>query len=151
MLEHHNKARLNIKSYFWTMLFAFPALCLGISLANTLTATGNADLNIGAFARVTSLFLAALVVIWTVKRLHDANKSGWWSLLLLPPATLFFLIYLFFLSGSKEANRWGNPDKGILIYGIRFRGFIRGVWIVLVSIFMIYLIGLYSSFLFSTS
>lgn len=43
-----------------------------------------------------------------IKRLHDLNHSGWWSLLLLLPIPLGLTIYLAIRKGSLESNRFGE-------------------------------------------
>jgi len=54
------------------------------------------------------------IIIWqmqTIKRLHDINRSGWYSMILyLPIINIFFSFYLMFKRGDKETNRYGkNP------------------------------------------
>ncbi len=62
----------------------------------------------------TDQLLGILVVIGlfsvTIGRLHDVNRSGWWSLFLLVlPFSIFLVIYLLFRSGTIGANTYG-PD-----------------------------------------
>lgn len=46
----------------------------------------------------------------SIRRFHDLNKSGWYSLLFLVPiANLFILFYLPLAGGYKEANNYGQP------------------------------------------
>lgn len=50
----------------------------------------------------------------SIKRLHDLNKSGWWSLLsLIPFVNLFLSIYLLFFKGTDGLNKYGPPTNGI--------------------------------------
>ncbi len=150
MSEHSNKARLNQISYFWTMLFAFPAFSAALSLARSVEGTVDSNMNVATFARATSIVLVVFIILWSVRRLHDGNKSGWRALFLLPPATLFFLIYLWILPSTKGENRWGEESRISRIYGIRFKGGSRIAGIVSVTLFMIYLSGLFFSFLLMT-
>lgn len=62
------------------------------------------------------LVAMVILIIWycsfviTIKRFHDLNYNGWWSLLLLVPLINIVLgILLWFLPGTKGANRFGNP------------------------------------------
>jgi len=53
-------------------------------------------------------------IIWqiqTIKRLHDINKNGWYSMILyIPLINLFFTFYLMFKRGDKGTNQYGrNP------------------------------------------
>ncbi len=50
----------------------------------------------------------------TVRRLHDAGKSGWYYLLiLLPIIGWIWLIVLFCKDSEHGANKWGNNPKEI--------------------------------------
>lgn len=148
MSDNTNKTRLSRKSYGWTMLFALPAFLLGANLGNAYTGTPNEEMGVVAFARTTSLVLVVFIILWTIRRLHDANRSGWWSLFLLPPATLFFLLYVILAPGTSEKNKWGDEPNQTRIFGIKIKGAARIAWITILSLFMIYLSVLYASFLF---
>lgn len=127
-------ARFNRKSYFWTMLFTLPAFSVGNIAARS------AEL-IAGFAQLTSLIFAIFIVIWSIRRLRNAGKSGWWSFALIPPATIFLLGYELFAPSLKE-----NTDTGLYMYGIRAKGW-RILPIVLISLLMVYLAFLYATFL----
>jgi uncharacterized membrane protein YhaH (DUF805 family) len=65
---------------------------------------------------MVTIFFIAIVWIWihlaiTVKRFHDMNKSGWWVLLDLIPylGTAAIVVLCGFFSGTKEANKYGQP------------------------------------------
>ena len=49
-------------------------------------------------------FLPSLAV--TFRRLHDINRSGWWSLLCITPL-IFLILYFLCKSGSKHENQFG--------------------------------------------
>lgn len=47
-----------------------------------------------------------------VRRLHDTNKSGWWTLLsLMPVLNIAYLVWLV-TNGDKGDNRFGKNPKG---------------------------------------
>ena len=49
-----------------------------------------------------------LSIIFTIRRLHDRNHSGWLSLLLLCPLVNFiFMLYLYFAKGNEGINQFG--------------------------------------------
>lgn len=60
-----------------------------------------------------------LVILWVyiyfvvhIKRLHDANVTGWASLLLLIPLVSYVVtLALLFIPGTKGDNRFGPPPK----------------------------------------
>ncbi|WP_081403361.1 DUF805 domain-containing protein [Acinetobacter equi] len=50
------------------------------------------------------------LIIFTIKRLHDLNLTGWLSLLLfIPLINFFFGLYLFFAKGNISSNKFGEP------------------------------------------
>ena len=56
------------------------------------------------------IFLLYLYFLWviTIRRLHDMNRSGWYSLFfLLPILNVLLSLYLLFGSGSTGSNRYG--------------------------------------------
>lgn len=58
------------------------------------------------------LYLAVLyfTFIFTIRRLHDRNHSGWLSLLLLVPlANIGIALYLLFAPGNAQSNAYGAP------------------------------------------
>lgn len=77
----------------------------------------------GALVLVALLFGGVLAaVVWfiglIVRRLHDADHSGWWALLAFVPVVNFLLmLYLLVVPGTPGANRFGapNPPNGALV------------------------------------
>ena len=56
---------------------------------------------------ITFLYLS---FVFTIRRLHDRNQSGWLSLLVIVPLiNLFFMIYLFCAKGTTTTNSYGPP------------------------------------------
>ena len=53
------------------------------------------------------LFMAYVVIIAGIRRLHDLNRSGWYLLLaFLPVMNVIMIIYLLAARGKVEGNRW---------------------------------------------
>jgi len=48
------------------------------------------------------------VMAMTARRLHDANRSGWWQLLLLFPFLGWFILIAMLMIPSKTANKYGD-------------------------------------------
>jgi len=129
------EGKMNAPSYFFTMLFALPALSLGNVIARS-------DELFAPAGAITSVILLIFTIIWSIRRLRNAGRSAWWTFALIPPATILLLIYNFFAPSSKE-----YPSSGFYMYGIRARGFWRILLIVGISLFLAYLIILYITFL----
>lgn len=128
-------SRMNNKSFVLTMLFVLPALVLG-------RAVGNSDEFINVIAQFITLTLLVFLIIWIICRLRNTGRSAWWTFALIPPATIFLLVYCLFAPSSKD-----QTDKSLYPYGIRAKGFWRILLIVLISIFLLYLSALYFTFL----
>lgn len=48
-------------------------------------------------------------LVFSIRRLHDLNRSGWWCLLYAIPFISFFLsLYLIAFRGDRHANRYGT-------------------------------------------
>ena len=101
----------------------FWAISLGIAFVNTfsgivLGAVGVLG-QIGAVIGLILLVVLGAVSIWIVlaahvKRWHDRDKSGWMALISLIPilGTVWVLVELGFLGGTKWANRYGDDPTG---------------------------------------
>ena len=92
------------------------SLTVGIFNLNTLsmdhqfvnTLTGIAGLG---FVVIVLLYLYFLMVI-TVRRLHDMNRSGWFILLfMLPLLNILLVLYLLLGSGTAGINNYGLPRE----------------------------------------
>lgn len=101
-------ARSTRSEYWWWTLFvlivAIVASFIDSVIFSTNTATG-----IGPVSGITSLalFLPGLSV-W-IRRLHDTDRSGWWTWILLIPIVGFVITFIFALLPSKMGpTRWNN-------------------------------------------
>lgn len=70
---------------------------------------------INAFGSLINFVFMYFIFIFSIKRLHDLNKSGWLSLLnLIPIVNLFFAVWLSINIGDERRNDFGypRPTKG---------------------------------------
>jgi len=97
--------RMRMFAYvFVTSLLAMPLAFLSMGLMFSGSASG--ALLYFAVLIVSTVYSISLYV----RRLHDLDQSGWWSLLFLVPlANIGLLIYMFFFRGSAGENRYGAP------------------------------------------
>ena len=59
---------------------------------------------------VMQVALLAVFILFTIRRLHDMNASGWWSVITVVPLVNFIAILVFlFKPGSVGANNYGPP------------------------------------------
>ena len=88
-----------------------PLMALGMD-----SETGEPNAMVGLVGLLLGLvwlgfFIPSLAV--SVRRLHDANRSGWWGLIrFLPLAGALVLLIFMPLNGTAGANRLGSDPKG---------------------------------------
>ena len=86
-------------------LVILTAAIIGISL-------GVAGIVAGGIVVGVAVYLVALtgVMITNIQRLHDADQSGWWLLLLfIPLANAALICYLLFAKGTEGKNCYSHP------------------------------------------
>ena len=102
----------------WNMLMGVVIIGIAILLAILIPnfdqqITNPSPVLIIAMAIIGLVFYIALIYysfIFTIRRLHDRNQSGWLSLLMLVPLVNFILfIYLSCAKGDAAANNYGAP------------------------------------------
>lgn len=90
-------------------LVLYPVMGIGVALMSASPVAG------GIVLGVSYLAIIVLSVIIMVQRLHDLNKSGWMSLLLLVPlANIYIIVLLIFFKGTPGRNDYGlqtPPNK----------------------------------------
>lgn len=105
------QGRARRAEYWWWVLFVILAsLAAGIvdSLIGAALTGGGAGLPVFGAAVTLGLFLPSIAV--AVRRLHDADRSGWWYLLVFLPIVGFIILIIFFVQrGTAGPNRFG-PD-----------------------------------------
>lgn len=88
------------------------AIIFGVSTA----AIGQAESGaLGGISGIAILIFAALYIallyfmfVFTIRRLHDVNKTGWLSLLFIVPlVNIIFGLYLLFAKGTQGVNNYG--------------------------------------------
>lgn len=99
------ETRARRTEFWWFVLLNFPIMIV-VAIFDQLFGTGHALTYLFAFLNL----IPALAV--SVRRLHDIGRPGWWILATFVPVVgSLYLIYLFFLPGKPEPNRWGHSPK----------------------------------------
>lgn len=106
--------RLRYLAYSFGMSFLIMIVMSVVGgIATAILSNALADAAMPIFIAIYSFFYIVIFVvsiIFSVKRLHDLNQTGWLSIFMfIPIIGFFFYLYLLFASGSDEANRFGNP------------------------------------------
>lgn len=82
--------------------------------------TGDPGVAMGGVMLLFYVLTFASAIIYSIRRLNDLDKSGWFSLLwFIPLINLLFTIYLIFFSGSEGSNRYG-PAPSANTLGVKF-------------------------------
>ncbi len=97
----HVEGRLNRERYFTIAIACF--------LINVLLSLLGMMLPFIAFVTILVSFVCFVWTITaTVRRLHDTNRSGWWTLCAIIPIVGFVLPWIFtLLPGDTGMNRYG--------------------------------------------
>ncbi|WP_291390048.1 DUF805 domain-containing protein [Acinetobacter sp.] len=122
MTQYAQETALNAAGRFgrfsylaWNCLLAIVAsIILGIFFAifpNTFVnlETGNFG---GGMIFIILIYVALMyfTFVFTIRRLHDRNHTGWLSLLMLVPlANVILMLYLIFAPGDDHSNSYGSP------------------------------------------
>ena len=106
------------RSYYWIGLFAvFGAFTLILALVGvsfkifspSMLETPPIPGEMPLLPLIIALFPLIGGIFMGIKRLHDLNRSGWWSLLILIPYLNFVIYFLLlgFIKGTDGENRYG--------------------------------------------
>ena len=101
-------ARSTRSEYWWWTLFAV-IVALVARIIDSAVFSADMLTDLGPVGAITSLalFLPGLSV-W-IRRLHDTDRSGWWTWILLIPIVGFIIQLVFALLPSKMGpTRWNN-------------------------------------------
>lgn len=90
--------RANRKEYW---CFQFLSGCLGVIIMMLIP-------QIGIFIYAFLFLIPGLSV--TVRRLHDVELSGWWSIVTFIPFGWLALLFALVKKGDLEENKYGSPS-----------------------------------------
>ena len=93
----------------WWLLGSFSALAIVLGFVQLDAIFGEIGLSVMGVV----LCIPLLLFVWSlyVRRLHDFNASGWWSVLFLVPYLgALFVLPLFVIPGTEGLNRYDNSQ-----------------------------------------
>lgn len=97
--------RVRCFTYILAALTGCGLLLVLIYIAAFLMPAGLGKLvSVTSYIMIKSVIFPLVVFVMSIRRLHDFDLSGWWSLLVLIPLVPIVLV---FIPGKKEANRFG--------------------------------------------
>ncbi|MCF8151441.1 MAG: DUF805 domain-containing protein [Burkholderiaceae bacterium] len=104
---------------------------VGLLLPTTLSKL----ISVTSFILVKNVMFPLIVFVMSIRRLHDFDLSGWWSLLVLIP---FVTLALLFIPGKKLANRFGPPPApnptSLLVTAVALPLALLGLYFFVVSV-----------------
>lgn len=111
------KGRVGRKEYFFRWFMPYLSSLIVLTILSNVLQMQQVDSGIVLFANFAILLLIAVFLVAQIlvgiKRLHDINASGWWSLLwLVPLANFVLLLVLFFKGTSSEASQRSGMKTG---------------------------------------
>jgi len=115
------RGRIGRLGYLAGLLYfavAFVAIIIFFAIAGRLTSPGsvaNAGVNTLVFL-VGAVLVVAMVVLGVginIRRWHDLDQSGWFTLLhLIPGASLVIVFIMLIVPGTSGPNKYGQPFSG---------------------------------------
>jgi uncharacterized membrane protein YhaH (DUF805 family) len=100
--------RTSREDFWWVALFTALVVFLSSLIETHVKSIG---------AGLMALYVCATIVPFTaigVRRLHDANLSGWWVFVGLVPIVGQLIALVFFLTpGTDGPNRYGDDPRGV--------------------------------------
>ena len=104
--------------WWWTLFQVIANVVIAAIFGGGHMAMGDGAMNMhyqgGLVANLWALanFLPGLAV--AIRRLHDLDKSGWWSLIVLIPLVGWIILIVWYCTkGTPGANRFGPEPVGV--------------------------------------
>lgn len=108
-LDFKGRAR---RQEYWMFVLISTIISLTLTLIDNFA--GLMYASSGLLSSVYGLLVSIPSLAVTVRRLHDAGKSGWYYLLILLPIIGWIWIIVLLCKDSEHgANKWGENPKGI--------------------------------------
>ncbi|WP_089605265.1 DUF805 domain-containing protein [Acinetobacter piscicola] len=99
----------------WSFLSALVFFLVAIVVVVLMVGTNpeslsSLSMSVSIIFLVLYIALIYFTFVFTIRRLHDKNQSGWLSLIMLVPLiNFFFLVYLCCAKGDAGTNNYGAP------------------------------------------
>ena len=105
--------RINRKKYIFRSLFLWGMGCI-FELCVIMGRVEQSDFMAGDLPGMVLLTIGGIPwMMLMVRRLHDLNRNGFWSLLVFVPVASFFLfLYLCCFRGTRGGNSYGEDPLG---------------------------------------
>ena len=99
------------KEYWYFALFSL-LIFIALGVVDGMVGFFSIEPGIGLLGAIFALLMFIPSLAVGVRRLHDTNRSGWWTLLCLVPCIGHFVLLVFLVQDSKPGeNRYGSNPK----------------------------------------
>lgn len=102
----------------WNCLLLIANLCIGLIFISFMPNTIDAifehvnSVTVQILLFIPNIILIISIFLFSVKRLHDINLTGWLALIeLIPLINLLFFIFLICMPGTEGDNKYGIPRE----------------------------------------
>jgi uncharacterized membrane protein YhaH (DUF805 family) len=100
------------RTEFWVFFFGTVLLALPLVVLDVVMETYNPEIGLGPFTGLFLILGFIPSISLSVRRLHDADFSGWWFFIgLVPIAGPIIQLILLVLNGTEGANRFGADPR----------------------------------------
>jgi uncharacterized membrane protein YhaH (DUF805 family) len=94
----------------WTTVMNILTMIVMIVVAGGMAGMQEQAMTGGALIMVLQLVALVFLILFTIRRFHDINASGWWSILVVVPiVNLITILVLILKAGAIGANDYGPP------------------------------------------
>jgi uncharacterized membrane protein YhaH (DUF805 family) len=99
------------RSEYWYFTLINLVAIIGLALIDSVIGR---IMGFGLFQTVYSLAMFVPSVAVAIRRLHDTDRSGWWTLLAFVPLVGLVLIFFFAQDSDSGTNRYGQNPKLVI-------------------------------------
>jgi uncharacterized membrane protein YhaH (DUF805 family) len=105
--EFNGRAR---RREYWTFVLFSILISIGLAVIDSLTGSFNFERGFGLLGGLYALAVLIPSIAVGVRRLHDANRSGWWLLIGLIPCIGFIVLIVFTVQDSQAGDNQYGPN-----------------------------------------
>ncbi|WP_218044804.1 DUF805 domain-containing protein [Kiloniella majae] len=104
-----SKGRISRSDYWLKYFLPYFVINIVLSVLDFVLGTISLETGLGLFSGVFALLAIIPSILILIKRWHDRDKSGWWTLIIFVPiiGAFWVLIECGFLRGTAGPNRFG--------------------------------------------
>lgn len=100
------------RAEYWYFVLFYLLIYLGLMIVDSLTGSFSEAIGLGLTSGLFTLAMLLPSIAVGVRRLHDTDRSGWWTLIGFIPLIGAIVLLVFLVQDSSPgANRYGENPK----------------------------------------